>query len=438
MSPTPHEHQAVLALTLNNPFDEHAICNTALYHCAMQIGTCGLGLPYQVEYLRAAMAFVATPRTAADRARLREHLFACRCHDYLEPLHPTLPPALTADDIFDLTLFGLSKTLANAIAGYDPKHPDRRIRWPTPPEYAHITTTGGAAPAALCDALLAWAADGRTGSGAFALLTGIASASPPFGRHLLSTPRVFDLATTHLERVIARIPTRDAAVLWLPRFTMPVTVCAHLLFAAVTERNPAFTEVLLRGYGLLERQHAVARAMQAHLVPGAQGAMGSAAAWFAAVCAYAGTRFAPRAQSTPTEQYDVGEGPLVCAWGAIVALRCLRCAHPNCRTSRADARVRAALCAGCGVARYCGPAHQREAWNATEYSHKAVCHVVKRLRRALHMHEDGAAWAKLIHNTDAGRSPDEFIGLCRRHGVDAALGKDILVATGNVKHTSGW
>ncbi|KAJ7116948.1 hypothetical protein C8R44DRAFT_738813 [Mycena epipterygia] len=427
MAPISHHLEPILAFSLNDPMNPRACCIYSLYSALVQIYGSGHGLPYQVSFLQAAMKFMSTPRSAADHAQLRRRLCECHC-DWNNPqtiqLHSPVPPALTAGDIYELTLFILCKVLASMLESFNPTLHDAKKRWPTRLE--DLLPFGGG-PRQLCDTLLKWGADPSTGYGCFALIGGVAMLWPQFQTHVLRTPAVFSLATDHLQHALDKFPTHDLEVLFNPRFDGPVSACAASLFQKLAQNKPGVADIMLRG--ILPRMHAIAVRMQAHLIPGeSEGDMQKSCAWFEVVCRRNGHTFVPRGVPPPAP--DNRKAYLHCAWGLMVGMRNVKCTAPSCgsRTAPEDSR----MCGGCGVARYCSGEHQKRAWNAQPHPHKVVCGHIQELRRAIGM-EDKAVWRRLVHDTQAGRSSQAFIALCIFHNVSPDMGRAIMLALGQIR-----
>ncbi|KAJ7698331.1 hypothetical protein B0H17DRAFT_1129858 [Mycena rosella] len=418
MAPISHHLEAFAALTLTEPFDPHAGCIRALYSAVSQILLSGHGTPYQVSFLKAAMKFMAAPRSESDHAQLRHRFFTCHC-DRTNPqmvyLHDAMPPALTVHDLWEATLFLMCSALQNLIAAF--KHNrtahDVHQRWPAADADFH----GSGSARGLWDALIHWPADGCTSTSAFSLIAGIARAWPEFAMCALGTPRLFALATTHLESALARIPTHDTDVLWAPRFSIA-------LYACVAELFPTFAlDRVLRG--ILPRMLAVAERMQSHVFPGGDRDMQASIAWFERMCSRYGRTFVP--QGNQPAPYDSRPALLTTAWGALFGMRNSKCTAPNCRV--AETQRTGHVCSKCLVARYCTVDHQRAAWRSQQYPHKAVCAAIGRLRTALAMEND-QIWTELVHNMEAGRSSRPFEERCIAYNVSPDLGREILLALG--------
>ncbi|KAF8202670.1 hypothetical protein K438DRAFT_1757992 [Mycena galopus ATCC 62051] len=435
MSPTPHHLQPILALTLDSPMDPHALCVHALYAAVVQLVMCGPGLPYQVPFLRSAMKFMATPRSATHHAQLRERLFSCRCN-LVNPeiylLHHAPPPGVTLADIFELMLFQLCKALAIALEVFQPLAHDASKRWPTVKKAANDYAVPkdinpfGVPIDQLCATLLKWAEDPPSGYAAFTLIGAMAWFARDFETLVLATPRALKLATAHLEYTLDNIPKQHADNLWAARVSGPIYACASNLFFSLWRNRLGVVDHILNYGGIQNRMHAVARRMPSLLQSDGTGDVHDSSAWFTAVCARWGEKFVPRGDPEPMV-VNVDRGYLPNAWGLMVAMRCSKCTRAGCRSETPSQASRA--CAKCGVARYCSTEHQREAWKAEHRPHKAVCAAILTLRSAIHM-ENTEDWTRLIHDTDAGRAPYTFIGLCKEYKVDPSLGKAILLAAG--------
>lgn len=349
MSPTPHHLQPILALTLCDPMDPRALCVYGLYSATVQVIMCGPALPYQVLFLKAAMKFMATSRSAADHARLRDRLFSCRCNlviPEIRQLHHSAPSAVTVGDIFQLTLFNLCKSLAIALEVFRRNVHDASKQWPVTLDDINPF---GVPPQKLCEALLSWAADASSGYAVFTLIGAMGIFSPRFKLQVLIMPPVFQLATTHLEYALENIPTHDINDLWAARFSAPVFACAANLFHALARNNPG----ILIAYGIQTRMLAIARRMQPHLELNTPGDMRDSCEWFTAVCARAGEAFVPTGRPAG-EVSNAERGYLPSAWGMMVTMRNTKCTRKGCSSNSARAPSTSAVCGKCGVARYCG------------------------------------------------------------------------------------
>ncbi|KAJ7478321.1 hypothetical protein FB451DRAFT_1452687 [Mycena latifolia] len=428
MAPIAHHLEPILASTFNDPLNSPIFCSHALFSALQQITMSIHALPFQTSFLRAAMKFLATPRTPKAHARLRRRLLTCSCDlSDLETarLHCPLAPGLTMADMFEQWFVSLCGGLALLISLWNPHVHDVQRRWPA--QAADVCR--GTDPAGLCTALLAWAEDGETGSGVFGLIGTVALTFPDFMGHVLRTPHVFALATTHLEAALERVPTQHASTLWIPRFGTALYACAGDLFYALARGREDRADALLRG--ILLRMYAIAKRMEAHLVPGEKAAMGASIAWFELVCHRVNRTFTPRGVAPPA--FISGSAALEIAWAAIVGMRNVKCTLGRCQPTEAPKNSQ--VCAGCGVARYCSPEHQRESWKAQPYPHKAVCAKLKALRAAIRMNDD-QEWSGLIHDLEAGRSSQRFRFLCFAYQVNSDLGKEILRALGRLPRES--
>ncbi|KAJ6566438.1 hypothetical protein B0H19DRAFT_710532 [Mycena capillaripes] len=371
------------------------------------------------------MKFMATQRSNDDHARLRVHLFSCRCslHNHeVRQLHRPAPPAVTVEDKFETVLFYLCRVLATAMALFNRKLHDANRRWPISIDDLNPFS---APPRQLCDTILKWAADPSSGYAAFTLIGALAVVWPSVERHVFSTPAIFTLATAHLEYTLNNIPTHNANDLWIARFSSPVFACAGNLFHTLARNRPYVADAILRS-GIQSRMHAIALRMQPLLDPKGEGDMADSCAWFAVVCARAGGTFVARgSRAAPVSNAE--RGYFYNAWEVMVTMRSSKCTRAGCASETApqDSRV----CSQCGVARYCGREHQRDAWKSETRPHKWVCEAIQMLRRAIHM-EDPVAWTRLIHDTDSERAPFAFKALYERYDVHTDLGKNILLAAG--------
>ncbi|KAJ7081193.1 hypothetical protein B0H15DRAFT_472719 [Mycena belliarum] len=370
------------------------------------------------------MKFVATPRSSADHAQLRQRLFTCRCDcrlPHIHRLHCPPPPGLTAQDIFEWTLFTLCQTLRVLIDRFNAKLYDRKRRWPSSLE--DVFPCG---QSSLLDSLMAWAADGASGFAVFSLIASVASTPTNFKQDVFRTPRVFALATAHLEAALDRYPTEHVSARVLPRFQATLSSCVADFFSTFGIGNPPAAKIML--HSILERQYAIALRMQAYLEPGREGMTGLCRAWFDLVCSRMGATFVPRGVAPPLPDYS--RGMLATVWGAIVGMRSAKCTYAGCQLFARPTSSK--VCARCGVARYCSPEHQASAWKAEEFPHRRVCKLLETLRAAIHM-EDSKEWNSLIYDPEAGRSSREFLGRCHENNVNPALGKDIMVALGMIR-----
>ncbi|KAJ7633575.1 hypothetical protein DFH06DRAFT_1139914 [Mycena polygramma] len=402
-----------------------ALCMQGLFSAVVLLTGCGMGgMPYQLEYLRAAMTFMATLRSETERAQLYQHLSSCRCyahHPGVYALHSPPPPAVKIKDLFELVLFHVCKALAISIEVFRPAAHDAAKRWPVGMK---DLDPFNAQPRALCDALMQWAAHSTGGSAVFILIGAVAKIWKPFEDQVLATPRVFALATEHLEDALANYPTHDVGDLWQSRFGARVFACAGSLCQGLAGGRPQTADIILRRPGILARMHTIAKCMQAHLNPRAKGDEADCCAWFTVVCARVNGRFVARGVPPPPIS-TARNGYLHNAWGVIITMRSSKCTRVVICPRDTESRV----CGKCGVARYCSPEHQREAWDYAPQPHRAFCKAIQRLREAIHM-EDPVAWTRLIHDTESGRSPHAFNAVCDRYNVSPDLCKAILSAAG--------
>ncbi|KAF7354307.1 hypothetical protein MVEN_01119100 [Mycena venus] len=427
MSPTPHYLQPLLASALGDPLGSGALCAHALYSAIVQVLMCGPSLPYQVKFLKAAMKFMATQRSPPEHARLRARLLSCECNiciPEIRMLHGPMPPTFTAVDKLNFMLFYLCKALRMAVFAYQPKLHDAAKRWPA----AEKDINPFSVPLGqLCDGLLSWAEDPSSGYGVFTLIGTMCVLSAKFELEVLATPRVFQYATSHLQHALDNIPTHDTKNLWAPRFSSRVFACAGNLFQDIA-RNKARTVDHILTCVNWDQMRAIARQVQPYLEPNASqgGDMCDSVAWFDAVRAREGRQFLPSgrpaaAMGNPENAY------LQVAWGHLVTMRSRKCTRRACMSETALEESK--MCGGCGVARYCGVEHQRDAWNSPQHPHKKLCSAIQDLRRAIHLEKDDA-WTRLIHDTESRRAPHQFLALCDQYGVNPSLGKAILAAVG--------
>ncbi|KAJ7088477.1 hypothetical protein B0H15DRAFT_841479 [Mycena belliarum] len=431
MAPISHHLAPLAALTLNDPFDPEACCIGALYTAVFRISFCGSALPFQVNYLRAAMSFLARPRSAAEHIELREHLFTCRC-DLTNPdllhLHSHIGPS--NEDLYEITHFLLCKMLGGfaRMIDFNMTMPDAKRRWPH--TTADFRPCGGSI-AELCNALLAWT-DGARCVGAFSIIGCLATAWPEFEAHVLRTPRIFACATWYLAAGLREAKAQPDH----PHLTLALTACAADLFHALARDRAEGADVLLRG--IEPTMAAVARGVGPYVVPGRpRGVVGmvddgmtECCAWFALVSAREGRAFAPCGVLPPPPPTGMGTGLIVeAAWAILLDMRNRKCTALGVGCMAGAAARSTLMCSGCGVARYCSIAHQRAQWRAQKLPHKIVCGNIKALRTALDM-EDDVRWQRLIYNPAGRRDSRPFQELCSQRGVSMDLILAVLRAVG--------
>ncbi|KAJ6453755.1 hypothetical protein C8R45DRAFT_1082971 [Mycena sanguinolenta] len=431
MSPTAHHLQPILALTLNNPQDPGAFCINALYSAIVQVVLCGPGLPYQVQFLDAAMKFMATPRSIADHLILKARLFSCRCMTSIpeiRELHSSPPSCITLEDLFQLALFQLCTALALCVDLFrtHPTAHDVSKRWPNAP--GNINPFGMPMKQ-LCQALLNWAENPSSCYGVFTLIGATVALSLPFEIEVLKTPRVFQLATQQLQYALDNIPTHDIGHLWAPRFSARIYACAGNFFQSLARNRANIVEWILIHGGIQREMYAIARRMPPYLDPKAmdEERVWNSCAWFTAVCKQHGEAFVPCGSPHPSSSI-AERGFLTAAWGLMVSYRSMKCAFGGCCYSEQGPRDSRA-CSKCGVARYCSSEHQRQSWKSSNLPHRSLCAAILALRSAIHM-EDNETWTRLIHDTESGRASYAFLNLCGQHNVNPELGRAILVAAG--------
>ncbi|KAJ7340003.1 hypothetical protein DFH08DRAFT_1013660, partial [Mycena albidolilacea] len=406
-----------------DPMGPHALCAHGLYGAVVQVVSCGPGLPYQVQFLKSAMKFVATSRSATQHAQLRNRLFSCRCnlHDpEIHQLHRPLPPGVTLADTFELMLFYLCKAPAMSIEVFQPKAYDAPKRWPR--AVNDVNPFGMPLPQ-LCDALLAWAVHQSSGYGTFALIGAMTLLWQPFETQVLATPRVFQLATAHLQYALDHVPTNNINDLWAARFSARVYAIASNLIQTLARTDSLHASIA-------NEMGAIAQCMQAYLPPMASSAgdVRLASDWFAAVCARQGRAFVPRGAPEPAPSSNIARGYLPSAWALTLTMRSSKCTSAGCRSETAPQESR--VCAACGVARYCSTESFEVLIEISFIS--SISERPGKRKSVRTSRDDNVAWTRLIHDTESGRAVGHFVALCAQYQVDPALGHAFLVATGRL------
>lgn len=248
-------------------------------------------------------------------------------------------------------LFYLCKAPAMSIEVFQPKAYDAPKRWPR--AVNDVNPFGMPLPQ-LCDALLAWAEHPSSGYGTFALIGAMTLMWQPFETQVLATPRVFQLATAHLQYALDHVPTHNINDLWAARFSARVYAIASNLLQTLARTDTARVVdwILTRGR-IANEMGAIAQCMQAYLPPIASSAgdVRLASDWFAAVCARQGRVFVPHGAPEPASSSNIARGYLPSAWALILTMRSSKCTSAGCRSETAPQESR--VCAACGVARYC-------------------------------------------------------------------------------------
>ncbi|KAK6987469.1 hypothetical protein R3P38DRAFT_2743351, partial [Favolaschia claudopus] len=430
-------YESLLISALLDPMGPNSACAEALSNSVphMLLEVLSRKAQYQVQLLDATMKFLTTPRSEDDHRRLREHLSECHCsprNKAIPGLHnrsspPTRDQALTFLDIIMqmLCCHTILPTVRRTTVTLPPSNAKKG--WPRD---ERDLNPFGLSPTALCDTLLQWTSNPQHGSSVFCVIGALSLAFPEFNVHVFATPRVFHLATSHLEYALTHPAPKQISLQYL-HFISQITACVDGLFVTVSHSTPDLIHHLLTSphLGIVTRMLAIARGMQS-ILPTTRANlqqrsdMARTVLWFQTVCETFGESFVLTGAPEPSIPLSVlGELAMFeLAWKSMVLTRSLRCAVGRTNSDCEPPTPRAShLCKGCGVVRYCGRPHQRLAWKSAVSPHRALCQIVQALRSGIHM-EDDDRWKELLDTNNVG----EFLRLCGLHKPPASLAKAIV------------
>ncbi|KAJ7152033.1 hypothetical protein C8R46DRAFT_1042909 [Mycena filopes] len=312
--------------------------------------------------------------------------------------------------------------------------PSERRPWPGG---VHDILPGGATPAEVLDTLLRWAVAPGHGYSAFSLICTLANFWEPFSAEVVNRPDVFILATQHLQHTADIYPGTALAGSWaclpLKSATDPFVHCSRSR-STFSHLAQLITPLLGQLDAIGERLAPILESM-----PDSE-----ARRWFTNVR----HMIDPPVSRNVKEPEGIGiasgliliEGdtePLpatqeiylrtfMAIWEARNRNRCLRI---GCKTPMVR---RSAVCARCGVVRYCSRECQRTAWKDPDHPvhpHKLLCDNICKLRTALKMLEDGV-WDGLVLDPGIGRSPTKLLEICRPFSWEVPLGIVFAVEVG--------
>ncbi|KAJ7754090.1 hypothetical protein B0H16DRAFT_1690640 [Mycena metata] len=273
-------------------------------------------------------------------------------------------------------------------------------------------------PSDVLDAILLWAIEPGHGQ-IFALIDSLARFWEPFAVALFQRPSVFSLATQHLERAIDTFPGGVAGTNDHKHWAQSVNGIATF-FGRVSLVNGWDFVAIMKP--LVVQMNSIEARMSPILERLGPVVMEATLKWFELCHRLAMAIAVSEHHHMPLPdmyrgQYD---GLYVAAFKQIWEARNRnRCMHPGCTGSMES---RSAVCARCGVVRYCSRECQRASWKG---EHKVLCGQIYALRVGLKM-TDATSWEALVLDSKSPRSSVQLMDVIRPHAPD--LDTDLVTA----------
>ncbi|KAJ7754085.1 hypothetical protein B0H16DRAFT_756493 [Mycena metata] len=406
-----HPLRALLDPTLRDPLHQDSLCIRAIFFIIVSIVQDGGGDFEQPSFLRRILDFICAASEDEHLAR-RERLMTCRCNlrrTIILEIHRSLDVEATAIKSLDLTLFVLCKPLSAGLDKTTPgkfrKHkegvlPDSQ---PWPSDITDILPHGKN-PSDVLDAILLWAVEPGHGQ-IFALIDSLARFWEPFAVALFQRPSVFALATQHLEHAIDTFPGGAVGTNRLKNWVQSVNgITAFFHKVSLVDAWGSLTFIK----PLLDQMNSIEARMSPILDRLGPAVMEETSEWFA-LCHRLAMTIATEHHPTPLPDRGQYDGLYVAAFKQIWEARNRnRCMHPGCAGS---IESRSAVCARCGVVRYCSRECQRASWKG---EHKLLCGQIYALRVGLKM-TDATSWEALVLDTKFARSTVQLMDVVQPH-----------------------
>ncbi|KAJ7252814.1 hypothetical protein C8J57DRAFT_1349438, partial [Mycena rebaudengoi] len=348
---------------LRDPLYRDSSCILGIFCAIASISNAGGQSDFQQPYfLRRAMDFICGAASEDEHLARRQRLMACQCNlerSSLLNIHQNSRAEATPTKSLDLTLI----TLCGNISA---------------PKEGILTT------------VLLWAAEPGHGQAIFSLITSLTRFWEPFAVELFRTPSHLDHAVDTFPGGVA--PRSDVWVMDVNAITMFFT-----RVSLVDGRG--FTHIITP---LLKRMNSIAARMSPIWEPLNAIVMEETRMWFTQTTLE---------QHLSTGDIVIEEMYLSAFAGIWEARNRNRYMHLGCTNSLMS---RSAVCAGCGVIRYCTRECQKAAWKGVPL----IC----QLRVGLEM-TDASSWDALILDSKFAQSAVELLDVCRPHaaGIDISL-----------------
>jgi hypothetical protein len=356
----PHPVQGILMSSLEDPMHESSLCIIGINAAIFMVGGTDADSALRHGYFpRLAMDFICSSRSDAEHSRLYEHLSTCSCNlraPEILHLHLLLNSSYGKLDAFDMTLWRLCTLITEMLHPLTPgkfRKPKKgaqaaRQSWPS--SVSDILPKGGS-PAEVLDAILRWAAVPGRGYPTFTLIASLAQFWEPFTEQLLRTSSAFILAADHLEHAansFLQTPAADVGC-----WGISVSSCTGFFLGVARVESRGVLNIVLT---MLDRMAAI----RLRLVPILEGMpeMGEPRRWFETVHRMetpdspepfiaSGDFMLPGSTEPLSTWEEIYATTFVLIWEVRNRNQCmyLDCTRPiNGRT---------AVCARCGVVRYC-------------------------------------------------------------------------------------
>ncbi|KAJ7271559.1 hypothetical protein C8J57DRAFT_1319263 [Mycena rebaudengoi] len=434
MSAKQHPYQVALHSSLRDPLHRDSSCILGIFYAIGSISNAGGQTDFRKPYFRrGAMDFICGAASEDEHLARRQRLMVCQCNlgSSLLDIHRNIRAQLTPAKSLDLTLMSLCSNISTVLYTMTPGkfrkpkegvHPDYQ---PWPSSLADILPHGKAASEILATLIL-WAAEPGHGQAIFNLITALTHFWEPFAVELFRTPSVFLLATELLDHAVDTFPggVVPSSDVWV----MNVDSIAGFLTRVSLVDGRGFMHVITP---LLERMNSIAARMSPIWEEPLNAiVMEETRMWFTQSrrlatprttlheCLLTGDVVLEDYGPEPLTQYE--EMYLSAFAGIWEARNRNRCMHLGCTNSIVS---RSAVCARCGVIRYCTRECQKAAWKGVPLvPHKPLCDQICQLRVGLDM-THASSWDALILDSKFARSAVELLDVCRPHaaGIDISL-----------------
>ncbi|KAJ7232719.1 hypothetical protein C8J57DRAFT_1729795 [Mycena rebaudengoi] len=429
-----HPYRVVLHSSLRDPLHRDSSCILGILCAIASISNAGGQTDFQQPYfLRCAMDFICGAASEDEHLARRQRLMACQCNlerPTLLDIHRKIRAEVTPVKSLDLTLITLCGNLSAVLYTMTPGkfrkpkegvHPEYQ---PWPSSLADILPHGKNASEILATVLL-WATEPGHGQAIFSLITSLTRFWEPSAVELFRTPSVFLLATEHLDHSVDTFP--GGVVSRSDVWVMNVNAITMFFTRVSLVDGRGFIHIITP---LLEQMNSIAARMSPIWEPLNEIVMEETRMWFTQSRRLATPRTTVEEHLSTGDIFLEGYGPepltqyeemyLSAFAGIWEARNRNRCMHLGCTNSLVS---RSAVCARCGVIRYCTRECQKAAWKGVPLvPHKPLCDQIWQLRVGLEM-TDASSWDALILDSKFARSAVELLEVCRPHaaGIDISL-----------------
>ncbi|KAJ7088397.1 hypothetical protein B0H15DRAFT_289881 [Mycena belliarum] len=434
MSTRQHPFQPILTGSIRDPMHRDSCCIVGIYYAATRISLSpsrdmildGHAL------LRIVMRFICGATSEKEHLRVCQRLLTCQCnlHDPItRELHRNAQ-GRTPEECFDFTIRMLGAHTSGALAGLAAGKFRRKAKDNTPaerqpwPGSVSDILPNGQTEAQVLDALLRWAAEPGQCEVVFSIICSLAHFWEPFAVEVLRRPDVFFLATRHLREAAATYPGQPD--IW----TIKVKILALFFNGMLRVDSRGVAHAVAH---LLEPLDQIGQYM-GPMLDGVKG-LEEPRYLFEHVHRMAVHKLNPKASMsgniiveaygpaplTPAQEMCVGAFNTI--WEVRNRNQCLYLACPN-----GPMVARSAVCARCGVVRYCSRECQKAAWKDDAWSHKPLCSKISALRAGLGMAEP-RTWDHVTLDSGLSRWVAGLLEMCDPYLAE--LEESLLFDVGN-------